>query len=67
MEDNFEWAIPPEDAKRFVVKTIDKLSEIVDLLEKKNPEAVVTKREYNAIVREIRPMLIYIRRALIRK
>jgi len=67
MKDNFEWLIEPKVTKKFAIKTIIKLGEIIDLLEKKNPEATVTKREYNAIVREIKPMLVYVTEALTRK
>jgi len=67
VEDNFEWLTEPRIAKKFAIKTIIKLGEIIDLLEKRNPEARVTKREYNTIVKEIKPMLVYITEALIRK
>jgi len=66
-EDNFEWITDPKTVKKFAIKSIIKLGEIVDLLEKKNPEMSITKSEYRALVRQLQPGLQYVTEGLIPK
>jgi len=66
-KDNFEWFTDPNVVKQMAVKSIIKLGEIVDLLEKKSPELPVTKSEYHVLVKQLQPMIEYITRGLISK
>ena len=65
--DNFEWFTDPSTVKKFAIKSIIKLGEIVDLLEKKNPELLDTKSEYHALVMQLQPMIEYVVKGLISK
>jgi len=65
--DNFEWFTDLNVVKHMAVKSIIKLGEIVDLLEKKNPELPYTKSEYHALVMQLQPMIDYVVKGLISK
>ena len=66
-KDNFEWFTDPSTVKKFAIKSIIKLGEIVDLLEKKNPELLDTKSEYHILVKQLQPMIDYVVKGLISK
>ena len=66
-KDNFEWFTDPNVVKHMAVKSIIKLGEIVDLLEKKDPEVPVTKSEYFILVKKLQPMIDYVTKGLIKR
>ena len=62
---NFEWFVDPHVVKHMAIGSIIKLGEIVDLLEKKNPELPIIKSEYCVLVKRLQPMIDYVINGLI--